>query len=446
MRSAMRSVICRSGSVMVCRVLLGLLLTAVAASAQQSPTSYPLPRATPEAVGFSVERLARIAPAMRAYTDSGKLGAVLVAVARRGQIAYLETFGMADLERRVPLAPDAVFRIYSMTKPITAVAVMQLVERGKLSLDDPVSRYVPAFAKAAVYDGGGAQSPRVRPVARPITVRDLLMHTSGMAYGLGSTPADSIVVRFEMFRGARTVAGVADTLASLPLAFDPGARWSYGPGLEVLGRIVEVVSGRSFERYLQEEIFRPLDMRNTSFRLTPKLRSRLVLPYRPGADGRLRQLRGQEIEGGDAYEPGARFAGGGGGLVSTAGDYLRFAQMLLAGGTLGDRRILRAESVAEMRRDALPGELGLLPAFLQGPGVGFGLGVSVQRDTATPRNPSAPGTFGWAGLFNTFFWIDPTNELIGMVWTQHLPAFAYPLQRELKQIVYEALANSAMRP
>ena len=417
---------------------LTLTLAGVSFAGGTRAHAQPLPRATPAAVGLSAESLARLAPAMRAYTDSGKLGSVLVAVARHGKLAYLETFGSADIEKATPLSPDAVFRIYSMTKPVTAVAVLQLVERGKLGLDDPVARYVPAFADAQVYAGGGAAQPTTVPAARPVSIRHLLMHTSGMAYGLGRTASDSMVNARGLFVASRSVAGFADTMARVPLLFQPGTRWSYGPGLEVLGRVIEVVDGRPFDRYLEEEIFRPLGMRSTAFRLTPALRSRLVQLYARGADGRLLSHPGSVSPA--HFEPDARFACGGCGLLSTAGDYLRFAQMLLGGGTLGGVRILRPESVAELRRDALPPELGPIPAFLQGPGVGFGLGVSVQRDSASPRNPSMAGTYGWSGGANTFFWVDPRSDLIGMVWTQHHPMFAFPLLAEAKRLVYAALA------
>ena len=409
--------------------------------AAASPSRVPaqgLPRATPEAVGLSPAALARIAPAMRAYTDSGKLGGVLVAVARRGKLAYLETFGAADIEQRTPLSGDAVFRIYSMTKPVTAVAVLRLVERGQLRLDDPVSAYVPAFAEARVYAGGGTANPATTPPARPITIRDLLAHTSGLAYGLSNTPSDSLVRAFDPFRASRTLAGIADTLARIPLVFSPGDRWTYGPGLEVLGRVVEVVSGQPFDRYLDEEVFRPLRMRSTAFRLSPALRARQVRVYRPGPDRGLQPV--QQVVASDNFEPGARFVCGGCGLVSTAADYLRFAQMLLDGGTLDGARILRPESVALMRRNVLPPALVPIPAFQMGPGNGFGLGVAVQVDTATAQNPSAAGTFGWPGAANTFFWVDPQHDLIGMVWTQHLPSFAYPLLPEVKRLVYAALA------
>ena len=397
-----------------------------------------LPMATPESVGLSSATLARLEPAMRAYIDSGKLGGVLVAVARHGKLAYLRTVGRADLARGTPLGPDAVFRIYSMTKPVTAVAVLQLVERGKLRLDAPVSAYVPSFAGARVYAAGGAAHPTTRPPRRPITIRDLLAHTSGMAYALDvKTASDTLVDAFNLFRASRTVAGMADSLARIPLMFSPGERWSYGPGFEVLGRVVEVVDGRPFDRYLEEEIFRPLDMRSTGFRLTPALRARLASTYERGADGRLRPPP-ESLLAGDIFEPGARFVCGGCGLVSTAGDYLRFAQMLLNGGTLGSARILRPETVALMRRNVLP------PALLRtGPDAGFGLGVAVQVDSANAQDPSAPGSFGWKGAANTFFWVDPRNDLIGMVWTQHLPYGAYPLQRDVERIVYAALASGS---
>jgi CubicO group peptidase (beta-lactamase class C family) len=413
-----------------------LLAVSLAAAAPARGLAQGLPPAAPEDVGLSSAALARLEPAVRAYVDSGKLGGVLVAVARHGRVAYLRTVGRADLARGTPLAPDAVFRIYSMTKPVTAVAALQLVERGKLRLDDPVSAYVPAFAGVRVYAGGPAARPATRAPARPVTVRDLFAHTSGLAYGFGSTPSDSLVRAFGLSRGSRTLAEFADSLARIPLAFAPGERWSYSPGLDVLGRVVEVVDGRPFDRYLDEEVFRPLGMRSTAFRLTPALRARLATVYERGADGRLRPA--ERLPAGDNYDPGARFVCGGCGLVSTAGDYLRFAQMLLNGGTLDGARLLRPETVALMRRNVLT------PALLPtGPDDGFGLGVAVQVDSATADDPSAPGTFGWAGIANTFFWVDPRNGLIGMVWTQHLPFGAYPLHKEVERLVYAALAPSA---
>jgi CubicO group peptidase (beta-lactamase class C family) len=296
---------------------------------------------------------------------------------------------------------------------------------------------VPAFAGVRVYAGGGTARPATAAPARAITVRDLLAHTSGLAYGLSNTPSDSLVRAFDPFRASRTVAAFADSLARVPLVHSPGERWSYGPGLEVLGRVVEVVSRRPLDRYLEDEIFRPLGMRSTGFRLTPAMRARLAGVYERGDDRRLRPTRNPLVT--DIYDPAARFVCGGCGLLSTADDYLRFAQMLLAGGTLDGVRVLQPSSVAEMRRDALPAAVGRIPAFLMGPGFGHGLGVAVQLDSATAENPSAPGTFGWAGAANTFFWVDPANELIGMVWTQHFPSFAHPLLADVKRLVYAAL-------
>jgi CubicO group peptidase (beta-lactamase class C family) len=415
---------------------------ATAPAAARAPAVVPpfgLPRAAPEEVGLSAEALARIGPQVQAFVDSGRVAGVLVAVARGGKLAYLETFGRADRETDVPLAPDAVFRIYSMTKPVTAVATMQLVEQGRLRLDDPVSRYIPAFAGVRVYAGGGAASPVTVPAERPITIQDLLAHTSGLPYGLGGSPSDTLARVFDLFRASRTVAGFADSVAHLPLAFQPGSRWGYGPGLEVLGRVIEVVAERPLDEYLDEEIVRPLGMRSTSFRLRPELRARLAVLYGTGGDRRLRPQR--EFRGADGSEPDARFVGGGGGLVSTAADYLRFAQMLLGGGELDGVRILRPETVELMRRNLLPPEQIPLPRFMmQAPGFGHGLGVGVQVEPATEANPTAEGTFGWSGAGGTFFWIDPRNELVGMVWTQLYFGSFGTLVPDVKRLVYSALA------
>jgi CubicO group peptidase (beta-lactamase class C family) len=357
-------------------------------------------------------------------------------VARHGKLVYLETVGSADVERATPLVQDAVFRIYSMSKPVTAVAVMQLVEQGRLSLDDELAKYIPAWANARVYNGGGAVSPVTVPAERRITIRDLLMHTSGIAYGISSAPSDSLVNAWDIFNGARTLEAFADSLATIPLAVQPGSRWRYAPGLELLGRVIEVVTHRPFEQYLQQEVFRPLAMTSTGFRLTPALAARAAVVHERGADGRLRPA--SILLAGDNFVSGARFACGGCGLVSTAGDYLRFAQMLLNGGELDGARVLRPETVALMTRNLLPE--GMVPiAGYYGPGMGQGLGMAVKVHDPSERGPAPAGVAGWSGAANTFFWIDPAANLVGMVWTQHATFFGATLGSEVQRIVYEAL-------
>src|SRR5881296_3374102 len=311
-----------------------------------------LPRARPADVGLSVAALERIAPALQAYVDSGKLPGLLAVVARHGKLAYVASVGSMDMEHRHPMEPDAVFRIYSMTKPITSTAVMQLYERKKLRLDDPVSKYIPAFAGVKVYAGGGAATPVLRDPERPVTIADLLTHTSGLTYGfIGNTPADSIYRRAGLNNPHWTLAQLSDSLAHLPLAFSPESRWNYGYSIDVLARVVEVVSGMPFDRYLDSALLRPLGMSMTAFHLTPGMEGHLATLYTRGPDGKL-QASAPLIA--PEYTSEGKMLSGGGGLLSTASDYLRFAQMLLNGGELDGHRILKRETVSLMMRDHLP--------------------------------------------------------------------------------------------
>jgi CubicO group peptidase (beta-lactamase class C family) len=276
--------------------------------------------------------------------------------------------------------------------------------------------------------------------ARPTTIQDLLTHTSGIAYGFNSTPSDTLIRAFDLFRAERTLQGFADTLAHIPLVFQPGSRWLYGPGLEVLGRVIEVASGQPYDRYLEQEIFQPLRMESTGFRITPEIRTRVVTLYERGEDRPLRPV--QNPVAADSFEPGARFICAGCGILSTLPDYLRFAQMLLNGGELDGVRILRPETVALIRTNVLPPEMLPIPSEIMGEGYGHGLGVAVQVGPPTPDNPTPPGTFGWPGAASTYTWIDPEHDLITMVWTQHFPFFAHPRMRTtLKQLVYSALED-----
>jgi CubicO group peptidase (beta-lactamase class C family) len=324
-----------------------------------------------------------------------------------------------------------------MTKPVTAAAVMKLVEQGRLSLQDPVARHIPAFAGVAVYDGGGADAPRTAPVTRLMTVQDLLAHTSGMAYGINATSVDTLVQRFEVFRASRTAAGMADTLATIPLLFEPGTAWNYGPGLEVAARVVEVVTGEPFDAFVEREILRPLRMHDTMWRVPPEAQQKLVTLYQRSG-GSLQPVTGTWPLITALYAQDARLICGGCGLLSTAGDFLRFAQMLLNGGTLDGVRVLGEQAVRTLTSDVLDPSIPGIPDWM-GPGYGHGLGVAVQVGPATETHPTAPGTFGWAGAASTWFWVDPENELILMVWAQHLPWGANAFGEHLKPLVYGAL-------
>jgi len=400
-----------------------------------------LPRARPEAVGLSAAALARIAPALQAYVDSGKLPGLLAAVARHGKLAYLAAVGPMDMAQHRAMSPDAVFRIFSMTKPITSAAVMQLYEQGKLRLDDPVSTYIPAFAGVKVYAGGSAAHPELREPERPVTVADLLTHTAGLTYGLFSnTPVDTIYRRAKLYNPSWTDAQLADTLAHLPLVFSPGSKWNYSYAIDVLGRVVEVVSGTTLDRYLDSALFRPLGMRMTAFHATAAMDGHIMPAFARGPDGKLQAMSPLLWT---EYTADGRLLSGGGGLLSTAGDYLRFAQMLLNGGELEGHRVLKRETVALMMQNHLPA--GLTPITIAPdwpPGrSGFGYGGAVRVDSGSDIAGS-PGTFRWAGYGTTFFWIDPETDLIAMVWTQYLPVTEmWSLDANFQRLVYAAVSG-----
>ena len=396
-------------------------------------TDAGLPKASPANAGMSSEGLARIGPAVQAYVDDGRLAGVMTMVARRGQVVHWEATGMRDVAAGDPLERDDIFRIYSMTKPLTSVAVMSLVEEGAVALDDPVSKFIPAFADVTVLNGAGERVA----LARPMTIEHLLTHTSGLTYGFfGDSPVDRIYNESGFFTSAEGLGDFAQRVAGLPLLASPGDRWNYSVSTDILGRVVEVASGQSFDAVLQARILDPLDMSDTAFVVPPEKRDRFTANYaRPS--GNL-QMIDSPVDG--QYTQPPRWLSGGGGLASTASDYIRFAQMLLQDGELGGVRVLAPETVQAMRSNRLPDALVpiQLGTFLS-PGYGFGLGFAVVVDADASPEPDNDGVFRWAGAANTFFWIDPEAELIGMVWTQFNPFAAYDIEREFQILVYEAL-------
>lgn len=395
-----------------------------------------LPQARPADVGLSAPALERIAPALRVYVDSGKLPGIVTIVARHGKVAYVGSIGSVAMP-----APrsDAVFRIFSMTKPITSTAAMQLIEQRKLGLDDPVSKYIPSFAGAKVFAGGSAAQPQLRDLERPITVGDLLTHTSGLTYGLfGNTPVDSIYQRAGFFGPGWTTSKLADSLAHLPLLFSPGDKWNYSFSTDVVGRIIEVVSGMTLDRYLDSALFRPLRMTMTGFRATPAMLTHVIPIYNRGPDGKLQAMT--PLLTPDYTTPGELLSGGGG-LLSTPGDYLRFAQMLLNRGQLDGRRVLKPETVDLMLQNHLAASLLPLTIDPNWPpgrsGFGYGGAVRIDDDTAVA---GSRGMFRWAGYGTTFFWIDPKQDLIAMVWTQYMPVMEnWGLDAQFQRLVYAAL-------
>jgi CubicO group peptidase (beta-lactamase class C family) len=416
---------------------LGTLAPACAAQervdAGGSAADAGLPAAHPPDVGMSPEALAGIGPAMRAYVEDGRLAGVVTMVARRGRVVHWNAVGARRLDEGDALQPDDLFRIYSMTKPITSVAAMILVEEGRISLDDPVSDFIPGFADVTVLNEAGE---RVRP-ARAMTVRHLLTHTSGLTYGFfGDTEVDRLYRRSAFFTSARGLDDLTAQLAELPLLAHPGSRWTYSVSTDVLGRVIEVASGQPFDEFVRERILDPLGMDDTAFSVPRDKRERFTTSYR---------VFGNRLELADSPEDGAftrapGWVSGGGGLVSTASDYVRFAQMLLNGGQLDEVRVLGPESVLAITSNQLPDALipidlgSLLP-----PAYGFGLGVAVLVHEDVTPEPDHAGSYFWGGAANTFFWVDPEAELVAMVWTQVEPFGVYPIESEFRALVYAAL-------
>ena len=366
------------------------------------------------AEGVSTERLARLHTFMRAATDErGYLGAVTL-IARNGRIVDWQAYGSQDLTRRTPMAKDAIFRIRSMTKPIASVAVLMLMEEGKLTLEEPVARWLPEFAGAKVFAGGTADAPALRAAKRPITIRHLLTHTAGFATGAGFAEPAKLLERAQVSTSP-DLATFARRLASVPLATDPGERFSYdGVGIEALSRLVEVASGEPFDTFVQRRIVAPLKMVDTGFSVPAAKRGRIAEVSMIGPGGTLVQAPGSQAgEQLNAYPSGA------GGLYSTAGDYARFCQMLLNGGTLDGVTILGRKTVELMTMNHLTQLTPPVNEFSDAEG--FGLGGFVVLDVARRGRPGSVGAFGWSGSMSTYFTIDPKEKLTAILMLQHLP-------------------------
>ncbi len=399
-----------------------------------------LPRALPEDVGLARSDLRRIDSQLQAWVDSGTLPGVIAVVVRHGKVAYVASAGSLDAAGTRPIDFDAVFRMYSMTKPIASVAVMQLVERGTVRLTDPVSKFIPAFAHVQVYAGGGAEHPILVKPHRAVTIADLLTHSSGLTYGaFGNTAVDSIYNRGNMLGTRWSLAEFTDSIAKLPLMFHPGSAFNSGLSIDVLGRVVEVATGMTFDRYLDSAVFRPLGMASTAFHATPAMAARMTSVFVRGRDGKLRAETPLLAE--QFTERGRMFSGGAG-LLSSIPDYLRFAQMLLNGGELDGNRVLASTTVSLMMQNHLPVELTpILSEIPEPPGKnGFGYGGAVRLDSGSVDMPGSRGTFRWSGYASTFFWIDPKADLIVMLCSQFIPAPAiWDIDGKFQKLVYAAV-------
>ena len=403
----------------------------------------------PDAAGLDAGRLERITDHLtRRYIEPQKIAGCQTLVARHGAVGYVSSLGSMDLERDKPMAEDTIFRIYSMTKPITGVALMTLYERGHFQLHDPIHRFIPEWKDLRVEVRQEDGSTRLEEPARPMSVRDALMHMTGLGWGVdGPLRMDRFLDAMAVVRGGAdgTLQTMVENLAQRPLVFHPGTAWLYGLSTDVCGHLVEVISGRRFDDYLRTELFEPLQMHDTGFAVPDEDLGRFAASYGRRRDKTLKLLDDPERS---AYRRPPAFLSGGGGLVSTTEDYLRFCQMLLNGGELDGTRILGRKTVELMTVNHLPGNGELRSFALPGgygetgfDGVGFGLTMAVGLGQAATQTIGSPGEYYWGGAASTIFWIDPAEDLIVIFMTQLLPSATFDFRGQLKALVYPAIVD-----
>jgi len=409
----------------------------------------------PEKVGMSSERIRELHSLLQGLVDKKQIAGGVGLVIRRGRAAYFDAVGLQDVETKAPMAVDTIFRICSMTKPITSVGALMLVEQGKLALNDPVAKFIPEFRNAPVVvleppkKEGDPKAYRHMPIERPMTIQHLLTHTSGLTYGLMGREYlldhyRRVGVSDGLIETEGTMADNVKKLASLPLKFQPGSDWEYGLSADVLGRVIEIVSGETLDSFFQKRIFGPLKMTDTHFRLPPAKRDRLATVYQPKADKAIERLPDGPARRGYAsysatypYKEPVRYFSGGAGLISTLRDYARFLRMLAEGGKLEGVRLLKEETVALMTRNHCD------PArvWIKSHGDGFGLGVGVVTEAAKDQGFGSVGTYSWGGFFHTYFWVDPKEEMIGIVMTQLYPWDHMTLFGDFRKLAYAALVR-----
>lgn len=397
-----------------------------------------LPRASANNSGFAVASLAAIKPALQAFVDSGKYAGIHAVIVRHGRIVYEDVVGYRDFEHRHQLKRDDVYRIYSMTKPVTAAGLMKLVDRGLVKLDDPVAKFIPAFNNLKVFAGGSADAPVLVDATSPMTIRQVLTHTSGLAYGTTSSPVDTIFNRGRMYSASMPLSAFADSLARMPLMFSPGTGWNYSSGIDLIGAVIEAAAKQPLDEFLSVEIFEPLKMKHTGFRKRGYLEKHLLPLYARNADRTVSLATNDALQA--MFGRDARFFWGSGGLLSTVDDYLRFTQMLLNKGELDGVRVLSRASVEEMTRNQLPPSMTPLPnrpSYERG--YGYGLAMSVLVDSSRATLPGPNGIYRWSGYVGTYFWNDPVNDMTAMVWSQLSPGRAYPLEQTFQRLVYAAM-------
>lgn len=408
-----------------------VVLTVMPAALAQVPVTKP------KEAGFTTEGLARLDAYLQNEVDTNKIAGAVMMIQRNGETAYFNSFGVRDPSTKEPMAPNTIFRIYSMSKPITTVAAMMLVEEGKLSLDEPVSKYIPSFANLKVgveTKNEAGTTLELVPAKRQITIHDLMRHTSGLTYGFfGEGMVKKGYVDAKLFDGDFDNAEFAERIAKLPLAYQPGTTWDYSHSTDILGRVVEVVSGKSLYQFEKERLLDSLGMKDTSFYVTDPAKKALVAEPLPND---------KKIGTSDMFDPRnpMKWEPGGQGMLSTIGDYARFTQMLLNGGTLDGKRYLSAKTIAYMGSNHIGLGTGVVPGpyYLPGPGYGFGLGFAVRTDTGGSAFEGSVGEMSWGGAGGTYFWIDPKESMFVVFMTQ-APSQRTRIRSALKNIVYGAL-------
>ena len=407
----------------------------------------------PSVAGFDPKRLERLTAHLeRRYIEPGKIAGCQALVARHGTVAYFRSLGQRDLERSTPMTDDTIFRYYSMTKPITSVALMTLLEQGHFQLNDPVSRFIPSWKGHQVWVSGEGADMKLEAPNRPMTVRDLLCHTSGLTYGsllaavgvdVAPDPVDVEYDRIGVRRTDETLESFVGLLAQVPLRYHPGERWMYSLATDVCGALVEIITGKAFDQYLQETIFDPLGMVDTAFAVTPDRASRLAANYGRRRDKSLVCIDDPATS---TYLQTPKFLSGGGGLTGTTADYVRFAEMLRQGGTLDGERILGPRTLGLMHRNHLLNGQDLtqmaMGAFAETAysGVGFGLGFAMSLDEVATGSLGV-GDYYWGGAASTIFWVDPIEDLVAVFMTQLIPSSTFDFRGQLKSIVYSSIVD-----
>jgi CubicO group peptidase (beta-lactamase class C family) len=412
---------------------------------------------SPETAGMSKAALERADAHLKSrYVDAGRYPGTQLLIYRRGEIVHNTVQGFADVERKVPLRDDTIFRIYSMTKPITSVAFMMLFEEGRVALDEPVHKYIPEWKNLGVFAAGSAPAFATRPPSRPMLIVDLLRHTSGLTYGFQQRSNVDAAYRDRKITNTGTLETMIEDLSKIPLEFSPGEAWNYSVSTDVIGYLVGKISGVPFEQFLKERIFDPLGMNDTGFYVPPDKAHRFAACYSADPPDRVSFVAADRkaalyLQDDPATSPFLKppsFISGGGGLCSTAVDYLGFCRALINGGEAGGVRLLAPKTIKLMTTNHLPGGSDL-PSMSRSMfseatynGIGFGLGFAVTMDPAKTLLPGSAGEYNWGGAASTSFWVDPAEQLIAIFMTQLMPSSAYPVRRELRTLVYSAITES----